>query len=71
MNKSEVLKSLREVGLVPVLRAESVDQALALAGHAHQQGALLALTHAHGATTRTNRQHEPDDQERRTSSPLA
>ena len=31
MKKSEVLKSLRETGLVPVLRAESVDKALALA----------------------------------------
>jgi len=31
MRKSEVLKSLRETGLVPVLRAESVDKALALA----------------------------------------
>jgi 2-dehydro-3-deoxyphosphogluconate aldolase / (4S)-4-hydroxy-2-oxoglutarate aldolase len=31
MQKSEVLKSLREIGLVPVLRAESEEQALALA----------------------------------------
>jgi len=31
MNKSEVINSLREIGLVPVLRAESVDKALALA----------------------------------------
>jgi 2-dehydro-3-deoxyphosphogluconate aldolase/(4S)-4-hydroxy-2-oxoglutarate aldolase len=31
MSKAEVLKSLREIGLVPVLRAESVDKALALA----------------------------------------
>lgn len=31
MRKEEVLKSLREIGLVPVLRAESVDKALALA----------------------------------------
>ena len=31
MKKSEVLKSLRETGLVPVLRAESVEKALALA----------------------------------------
>ncbi len=31
MNKSEVLHSLREIGLVPVLRAQSVDQAMALA----------------------------------------
>jgi 2-dehydro-3-deoxyphosphogluconate aldolase/(4S)-4-hydroxy-2-oxoglutarate aldolase len=31
MQKSEVLKSLREIGLVPVLRAESETQALALA----------------------------------------
>jgi 2-dehydro-3-deoxyphosphogluconate aldolase/(4S)-4-hydroxy-2-oxoglutarate aldolase len=31
MNKAEVLKSLREIGLVPVLRAESVEKALALA----------------------------------------
>ena len=31
MQKAEVLKSLREIGLVPVLRAESEEQALALA----------------------------------------
>jgi len=31
MQKAEVLKSLREIGLVPVLRAESDTQALALA----------------------------------------
>ena len=31
MRKEDVLKSLREIGLVPVLRAESVDKALALA----------------------------------------
>jgi 2-dehydro-3-deoxyphosphogluconate aldolase / (4S)-4-hydroxy-2-oxoglutarate aldolase len=31
MNKSEVLHALREIGLVPVLRAESEAQALALA----------------------------------------
>lgn len=31
MNKSEVLNALREIGLVPVLRAESEAQALALA----------------------------------------
>lgn len=31
MQKSEVLKACREIGLVPVLRAESEDQALALA----------------------------------------
>lgn len=31
MQKAEVLKSLREIGLVPVLRAESETQALALA----------------------------------------
>jgi 2-dehydro-3-deoxyphosphogluconate aldolase/(4S)-4-hydroxy-2-oxoglutarate aldolase len=31
MQKTEVLKSLREIGLVPVLRAESEEQALALA----------------------------------------
>ncbi len=31
MTKTEVLASLRSIGLVPVLRAESVDQALALA----------------------------------------
>jgi 2-dehydro-3-deoxyphosphogluconate aldolase/(4S)-4-hydroxy-2-oxoglutarate aldolase len=31
MQKSEVLKALREIGLVPVLRAESEAQALALA----------------------------------------
>ena len=31
MNKSEVLRSLQEIGLVPVLRADSVDKALALA----------------------------------------
>jgi 2-dehydro-3-deoxyphosphogluconate aldolase / (4S)-4-hydroxy-2-oxoglutarate aldolase len=31
MQKSEVLRSLREIGLVPVLRAESEAQALALA----------------------------------------
>jgi len=32
MQKSEVLKQCREIGLVPVLRAESEAQALALAG---------------------------------------
>src|ERR1700757_3604017 len=32
MQKHEVLKALREIGLVPVLRAESVDKAMALAG---------------------------------------
>jgi 2-dehydro-3-deoxyphosphogluconate aldolase/(4S)-4-hydroxy-2-oxoglutarate aldolase len=32
MDKSAVLKSLQEIGLVPVLRAESVDQAIKLAG---------------------------------------
>ena len=31
MAKAEVLKSLKEIGLVPVLRAESVEKALALA----------------------------------------
>jgi 2-dehydro-3-deoxyphosphogluconate aldolase/(4S)-4-hydroxy-2-oxoglutarate aldolase len=31
MQKTEVLKALREIGLVPVLRAESEEQALALA----------------------------------------
>jgi 2-dehydro-3-deoxyphosphogluconate aldolase/(4S)-4-hydroxy-2-oxoglutarate aldolase len=31
MQKAEVLKALREIGLVPVLRAESEEQALALA----------------------------------------
>ena len=31
MQKVEVLKSLKEIGLVPVLRAESVEKALALA----------------------------------------
>src|SRR5580693_7510842 len=31
MNKIEVLKALREIGLVPVLRAQSVEQAMALA----------------------------------------
>src|SRR3979490_958572 len=31
MTKSDVLKSLKEIGLVPVLRAESVEKALALA----------------------------------------
>jgi 2-dehydro-3-deoxyphosphogluconate aldolase/(4S)-4-hydroxy-2-oxoglutarate aldolase len=31
MQKAEVLSALREIGLVPVLRAESEDQALALA----------------------------------------
>ena len=31
MQKVEVLKNLKEIGLVPVLRAESVDKALALA----------------------------------------
>ena len=32
MQKAEVLKACREIGLVPVLRAESEEQALALAG---------------------------------------
>ena len=32
MNKSEVLHSLQEIGLVPVLRADSVAKALAIAG---------------------------------------
>jgi 2-dehydro-3-deoxyphosphogluconate aldolase / (4S)-4-hydroxy-2-oxoglutarate aldolase len=31
MQKTEVLNALREIGLVPVLRAQSVDQAMALA----------------------------------------
>ena len=31
MQKAEVLKQCREIGLVPVLRAESEEQALALA----------------------------------------
>ncbi len=31
MNKVEVLQALKEIGLVPVLRADSVDKALALA----------------------------------------
>jgi 2-dehydro-3-deoxyphosphogluconate aldolase/(4S)-4-hydroxy-2-oxoglutarate aldolase len=31
MQKAEVLNALREIGLVPVLRAESEEQALALA----------------------------------------
>src|SRR3984957_19171349 len=31
MQKAEVLKALREIGLVPVLRAQSVEQAMALA----------------------------------------
>ena len=31
MEKIAVLKALREIGLVPVLRAQSVDQAMALA----------------------------------------
>ena len=32
MEKAAVLKSLQEIGLVPVLRAESIEQALTLAG---------------------------------------
>src|ERR1700729_1844671 len=32
MQKHEVLNSLQEIGLVPVLRADSVDKALAIAG---------------------------------------
>jgi 2-dehydro-3-deoxyphosphogluconate aldolase/(4S)-4-hydroxy-2-oxoglutarate aldolase len=32
MRKADVLAAMREIGLVPVLRAESVDQAMALAG---------------------------------------
>ena len=32
MKKHEVLGRLREIGLVPVLRAENVDQAMRLAG---------------------------------------
>ncbi len=32
MEKIAVLNALREIGLVPVLRAESVDKAMALAG---------------------------------------
>jgi 2-dehydro-3-deoxyphosphogluconate aldolase/(4S)-4-hydroxy-2-oxoglutarate aldolase len=32
MDKAAVLKSLQDIGLVPVLRAESVEQALTLAG---------------------------------------
>jgi len=42
MRKEEVLKSLREIGLVPVLRAESVDKALALA-EAIAAGGVTAL----------------------------
>ena len=32
MQKHEVLQSLQQIGLVPVLRADSVDKALAIAG---------------------------------------
>ena len=32
MEKIAVLNALREIGLVPVLRAESVEKAMALAG---------------------------------------
>lgn len=42
MSKAEVLKSLRETGLVPVLRAESVDIALGL-GEALAAGGVTVL----------------------------
>ena len=42
MQKSEVLQALRTLGLVPVLRAESVDKALALA-EAIAAGGVTAL----------------------------
>jgi 2-dehydro-3-deoxyphosphogluconate aldolase / (4S)-4-hydroxy-2-oxoglutarate aldolase len=42
MDKAAVLKSLKDIGLVPVLRAESADQALALAD-AIAAGGVIAL----------------------------
>jgi 2-dehydro-3-deoxyphosphogluconate aldolase / (4S)-4-hydroxy-2-oxoglutarate aldolase len=42
MDKAAVLTALREIGLVPVLRAESIDQALALAS-AIADGGITAL----------------------------
>jgi 2-dehydro-3-deoxyphosphogluconate aldolase/(4S)-4-hydroxy-2-oxoglutarate aldolase len=42
MKKDEVLKRIREIGLLPVLRANSVDEALALA-EAIEAGGVTAL----------------------------
>jgi 2-dehydro-3-deoxyphosphogluconate aldolase/(4S)-4-hydroxy-2-oxoglutarate aldolase len=42
MKKEEVLKRIREIGLLPVLRANSVDEALALAA-AIEAGGVTAL----------------------------
>ncbi len=45
MDKAAVLKSLQEIGLVPVLRAESVEQALLLAGAIAEGGvSVLEVT---------------------------
>src|SRR5262245_29882382 len=42
MHKSEVLKKIREVGLVPVLRADSEEEALQLA-YALEAGGVTVL----------------------------
>lgn len=42
MHKSEVLKKIRQVGLVPVLRADSEDEAIAIA-HALEAGGVTIL----------------------------
>ena len=42
MNKSEILKRIREIGILPVLRAASVDEAVALA-EAIEAGGITAL----------------------------
>jgi 2-dehydro-3-deoxyphosphogluconate aldolase / (4S)-4-hydroxy-2-oxoglutarate aldolase len=41
MEKIAVLKTLREIGLVPVLRAQSVDQAMALAAAVAEGGVTV------------------------------
>ena len=50
MTKTEVLTSLKEIGLVPVLRAESVDKALALA-----EAGLRSRSHRRTRSTRSRR----------------
>ncbi len=42
MNKAEILKRIREIGILPVLRAASVDEAVALA-EAIEAGGITAL----------------------------
>ena len=42
MKKEEVLSRIREIGLLPVLRAQSIDEAVALA-EAIEAGGVRAL----------------------------